>query len=797
MIKRISTKLVCLLLCMIFALSFAACDTSYEIKSTVSKNETSYYGLWDAVGDMEHEVGKDEGDGWAAGVNDYDPGVLLAKRGIELKAGAYNLALLAMEDNNTLDNNTVFNIRVLDSETQDVIASKAVKRKEFSATDTYEEISFNFAVYQPTTVDIQVDWTDLSYIKINRVRLQSVSPSGLPDKGMRGRNMLSADKTESVSFDENTLYYFDFVTYSQTLEDTASQYDLANLLTTLQGLVNRETPRVFINYTTDNGYSKATDKFWLEALRRDGEFLVEKSLVEVKYPMTLLKLFQNYFEGFVLWDEYVPATVNVAATMSGVENLLPLRADGTKGSLAQFLTEYEFDTQKRVESLDGKFGQGERNIPDTNIRSTGSAKNDAYLWAKAKYLDTKLTNSRLMAYHLDAYSNEQGSVYYADLQNRYLANRDYYVANKAFFFDLNPWPATIPDDDPTQEVGTDYNTMREILYQQNQNAGDNTITIGGFVPWDSKYTVTTDPNLPGVVDSEWQSITVFSEFNCIVDADAYAFTNMANASVYMHYPKKDSYVNKAKQYNEENKIAENATLENKNYILFYMGDYDSSAWLNTQSIATYLTDPRRGEIPLMWPIAANNYARAPHAIDYLYRYQTNNDYFVYVNNGLGYFNPLMLKKEDRDPSLNGSLDTYFAEVAKAGQKFDLDVQGLIITATPLDQDLYNRYARTAPAGIITNWESGITGVETENGIVGTINEVDALGGTIQADSWTIRAQLKPVSSGPNFIVIRTTLRTASYITELYEYVRDTFANYNVEAVDPYTFFKLYNEANAK
>ena len=82
--------------------------------------------------------------------------------------------------------------------------------------------------------------------------------------------MLSADKTESVSFDENTLYYFDFVTYSQTLEDTASQYDLANLLTTLQGLVNRETPRVFINYTTDNGYSKATDKFWLEALRRDG-----------------------------------------------------------------------------------------------------------------------------------------------------------------------------------------------------------------------------------------------------------------------------------------------------------------------------------------------------------------------------------------------------------------------------------------------------------------------------------------------------------------------------------------------
>lgn len=795
--RKSAVRLVCLLLCVVFALCFTACDVSYSVQPIVSKNNTSYYGLWDAVNDAEHEVGKTDGDGWAAGVNDFDPGILLAKRGIPLKAGAYNLAVLAMEDNNTLDNNTVFNMRVLDASSGEVIASRTVKRKEFSAVDTYEEISFNFAVYRETTVDIQIDWTDLSYIRINRMRLQSVSPSQLPDKGMRGRNMLSADKTEEIVYDENTLYYFDFVTYAQTLDDTPSQYDLANLLTTLQGLVNRESPHMFVNYTTDNGYSKATDKFWLEALRRDGEFLAEMRLVEVRYPMTLLKLFQNSFGGFVLWDENVPATVNVAATMCGVENLLPLRADSSKGSLAQFLTSYEFDGEKRTETLQGKFGTGKKTIPDTDIRSTGSAKNDAYLWAKAKYLDTQKTNSRLMAYHLDAYSNVQGSVYYADLQNRYLANRDYYIANKAFFFDLNPWPGTLPDDDPHQRLGTDHNTLRQILSAQNRNAGDHTITIGGFVPWDSKYTVTTDPNLPGVVDSEWQSITVFSEYNCIVDADAYAFTNMANASVYMHFPKKQSYVNKAKQYNEENHIAENAVLENKNYILFYMGDYDSSAWLNTQSIATYLTDPRRGEIPLMWPIAANNYARAPHAIDYLYRYQTNNDYFVFVNNGLGYFNPLMLKKEGRDASLNGSLDSYFAEVAAAGEKFDLDVQGLIITATPLDEDLYRRYAATAPAGVITNWETGVTGIETENGVVGTIHEVDALSGTVNADAWTIRAEMKPVSGGPNFIVIRTTLRTASYITELYEYVRDTFANYELEAVDPYTFFKLYNEANAK
>lgn len=795
--KRHLAKLTALLLCAAFAASFAACDASYTALPDVGEPGESYYGMWDAVTEMQHEIGKQEADGWSAHVNDFDVGTLLYREGIALKAGAYRFSLLVMEDNNTLDNNTVCNMRVLDSETGDVLASRAVKRKEFSAVDTFEEMTLNFALYKAHSVDIRVEWTDLSYIKVNRVLLKSTSPSSLPDRGMRGSNMLSADKTESVAYDADTLYYFDFLRYAEGLEDTVQQYDLANLLTTLQGLVNRSEPHLFINYTADNGYSKSTDKFWLEALRREGEYLADKPLVEVRYPMTLLRLFEDSFEGFVLWDEQVPATVNVAATMSGVENLLPLRADESKGSLASFLTAYEFSAAKRVESLAGKFTADAKKVPDIGVKSTGSAKDDAYLWAKALYLDSGKTNPTLMAYHLDAYSNEQGSVYYADLQNRYLANRDYYVANRAFFFDLNPWQATVPDDDPTQPVGSDYDTLCAILTAQNARAGDAAITIGGFVPWDSKYTVTTDPNLPGVVESEWQSVTVFSEYNCIVDADAYAFTNMANASVYMHYPKKDSYINLAKQHNAEAKIAENAVLENKNYILFYMGDYDSSAWLNTQSIGTYLTDARRGEIPLMWPIAANNYARAPHAIDYLYRYQTENDYFVYVNNGLGYFNPLMLKKEGRDPALGGTLDGYFAAVKAAGQKFDLDVQGLVITATPLDEDLYRRYAETAPAGIITNWETGITGIDTANGVVGTIHEVDALGGTVQTDAWTVRGELRSVSNGPNFIVIRTTLRTATYINELYDYVCEMFANYAPQAVDPYTFFKLYNQANAK
>lgn len=42
-----------------------------------------------------------------------------------------------------------------------------------------------------------------------------------------------------------------------------------------------------------------------------------------------------------------------------------------------------------------------------------------------------------MAYHVDAYGSNTVFAAYGDLQNMYLSNRDYYIANKAFFFDLS------------------------------------------------------------------------------------------------------------------------------------------------------------------------------------------------------------------------------------------------------------------------------------------------------------------------------------------------------------------------
>ncbi|EQD57136.1 hypothetical protein B2A_04950, partial [mine drainage metagenome] len=80
---------------------------------------------------------------------------------------------------------------------------------------------------------------------------------------------------------------------------------------------------------------------------------------------------------------------------------------------------------------------------------------------------------------------------------------------------LSPWADEVPVDDPAQPLGTDQRTLRAILRSAwNQTHGQRMIHIGGFPPWDKKYT-----NYPGAggkhggVATEWQYAYIVSCFN--------------------------------------------------------------------------------------------------------------------------------------------------------------------------------------------------------------------------------------------------------------------------------------------
>ena len=87
-----------------------------------------------------------------------------------------------------------------------------------------------------------------------------------------------------------------------------------------------------------------------------------------------------------------------------MENLLPVRYDVADDSLYSRLIVKgpRLPVKCRLMRADGSaMFTGQGLIPGTKRQSTGSAKCDAYLWMKARYLDTGKCDGAFGAYYLD------------------------------------------------------------------------------------------------------------------------------------------------------------------------------------------------------------------------------------------------------------------------------------------------------------------------------------------------------------------------------------------------------------
>ncbi len=72
---------------------------------------------------------------------------------------------------------------------------------------------------------------------------------------------------------------------------------------------------------------------------------------------------------------------------------------------------------------------------------TGSAKCDAYLWAKAEFLDTGLCDAGYLAYYIDYFWTTVAKNYSKQPYDiNTVSNHDYFIAHRAFFWDLDVWP---------------------------------------------------------------------------------------------------------------------------------------------------------------------------------------------------------------------------------------------------------------------------------------------------------------------------------------------------------------------
>lgn len=669
----------------------------------------------------------------------------------------------------------------------------------------------------------------LTAILVAVVTLMQGAPVSTVPEPVRENAALSAigESVLTQRYDPDILYTLDLADYLDARQGlgTSDTYDMALMMGVLQGLVNRDGPHLYIFFTSANNADRVwferltSSVYWTDTLGREPQFLAGREIVKLDNPADALYLFQDFFQGFAVWDNEVPATSNAALTACGCDNLLPLRYSGKGSSLYANLTGLggkdifnyrgHFTAKRVAVDLHGRFRKDAKFVFGTGgkYRSTGSRKCDAVLWAVHNYLERGKTDPHLMAYHIDAYypsKTADGETAY-DMghikSTAFLLNNDYYIAKKAFFFDLGVMKDEIPSDDPDQADmeacpltgSADYRTLQQVLLAQNRQAAKYAyapITCGGFTAWHIKYTdyiqAPGAEKLSSPVEVEWQTVREFSYYNVMLDADAPGLVAMSDASVFMHYPRPERYEQKSAAAQREAAAAEG----NFNYVMIYMGDYDSAAWLNSQSL-NYWDNAQRGSVPLAWSFAPGLNDRAPHVIDYLYATATANDTFVAGDNGAGYLNPEALAVSNHF----GTLEQWAAYNRTLFERFDMDLQGFLIfdkgIVSPGDfllrRKVLNAYSSFAPAGLLTNNAGGI-GPCTPIPVVQMVDcssAADLLG----------RLRENPAENGSAFTAARVILQSPEAVNNWAREIGAQPGDYRLKIVDPYTFMELYTQAH--
>lgn len=483
-------------------------------------------------------------------------------------------------------------------------------------------------------------------------------------------------------------------------------WDHAHTLATLQGIVNRKSPKLYFFFIENAGVN--IDRYWWNKYRRPGKWLNDADTLLYTDIVKLIAAFKSAIKGAVVYDPKVAATSNVASSVAGADDLIAVRYDLNKESLYTrlILNGPKIPVRKWLLKPNGdSLFTGHGIIPGTKRVSSGSAKNDAYLWFIENYIKTGKCNAAYGAYYLDQQWMQKPTA--TRINHHTLSNHDFFVSKNAFFYDLSPWGDENATDDKGQQMGTDLNTLKEFLllaYQHNGN-GNQFTYLGGFPPWAYKYTQHAGGKHEDV-ETEWEYSRVISAYNAFKDADAIGFGALANASFWQHYPLQKVYKQhwvthdelKQKGYLDGNGKLQ---LNDKNYYIFYVGDYDASSWLS-QTTPDIWDSPDRGKVPLMWSISPVLAQRVPMAMEYRRETATRNDYFAAADNGSGYLMPGMLQAPRAISGLPDAVDQWATHNLPYYKQWDLSITGFVIDgqAPAMNSKGLDAYARFSPNGIV-------------------------------------------------------------------------------------------------
>lgn len=658
--------------------------------------------------------------------------------------------------------------------------------------------------------------------------------------------------------------------------NTSGRYDIEVFVSTLQGIVNRDAPKLYLfNYVTvypnyddlgaQTGWGvQNTDKLYFDEARKPGGWLSKANVVPINIPAEGDKAWQGAIRNLlaqfpvseiIVWDPGEGATLNVATTVAGLADLPVVRFDPSLDSLYTFLTKPVAQGGMGIRVKMNLFGifsssSGPRRVltedgfvPNTNkkVKSSGSAKNNAYLWAIYRYFDPDSgapdakSSADTLAYLEDGYGREEKTMN-ADCA----INRDIAVSRRAFTFDLSPVEEEKPVDEKYDAPpGTDYQTFRTILSLANKRLGNDQgeakklIEILGYVPLWDKYNNESScfqkvskegkdyllpSGCPGDVEqthggvgslssgglTEHRTVKLASSYNAYY---AHLCDGGTNLSFHQHAPVPE-------QYPPQN-IPPDKNLENKTYITFNYSDVDGPMFLSYMA-ATWQNAKHRGDIPVSWSLDPQP-DLLPQVYNWFYQTKKPTDYFTSSDTIVGWMFPNQLVPP-RDPkhesNLPSGLNVWKNQAQNLTKQFNLEISGEFWNGAPMKTEVKNALLAISPkgvAGIFDDGETPTIEVEKEELYQGMpIKNINystlGLYGNPQQDAVLIlqeawkSEQPSEKQTKPIFLYFRDVLKGPDYYWGLMNYIRQLqkdpnngLAKYNFEVVDPYTFFKLYKD----
>lgn len=535
----------------------------------------------------------------------------------------------------------------------------------------------------------------------------------------------------------------------------AETYDEAVAVACIQGIVNREAPRLYVLSA-----GSARPQYWLDILSKGPGWLAGKERISVPDLNALAALAGENLKGAVIWDPAVPATVNVATTLAGVKDAVALSPALAERVLAKWKLPVLDDLRNRFDGAE-----------------SGSRKNDAYRWAVREYLSKGLCSSHFLCLFEDASQARDGGGV------SYVVTRDWAVRHRAFVFDLSPWGDEKPKDDPEQPLGTDLATYHMILEETlRQSAGRHMTELTGFFSfW--KYS-----NVPGYasthepVPTEWETVYLISPYNCYqntVSSDCY------NQSFHAHAP-----FTPLKQRRPEPRT----TVEPKAYLCILMADYDSATPLY-DFMPNHWDNPGRGKIPLAWGINPNLLETYPDVIEYFYRTATPNDFFTSDASAAGYMNPNRVKPE--------YLPLFVTHNKAFFERADMTIAPMVLDwdqPTDAVKDAFTQFAPDGFATIVMDMHGKGGTVPKPHvwkgmPVTELLNDTCNFASPQQTADAMYNAIRKRGDAKPGFYFFRIVWTPPSSIIDSLDVLRKDHPEMEFEVIDPYTFFRLFKEAS--